>query len=147
MFKVGASKDEMGSGGRYIQFLFTAICFTFLIIGCGNKEVEMTTGTGNVDLEHSGNGLVADSVRITETTVGNIDGVEIGVGNVYKRVVEQGENRGQSLVSAQLFADEERKIVFEGQVVKIGGVALQVLNIVEGESGGRGWVVVTSLKH
>ena len=74
-------------------------------------------------------------VEIKETTVGNLGGVDIGVGNIWEREYTLPDGTSRSGPTAQLFIEEERLIVGKGSVITVDKSRWEVVDVEMKELG------------
>lgn len=79
-----------------------------------------------------------DEVIITETTVGNINGVDISCGNIYKRKKENsgGDMHKEMSVTFRISAREVHTLFLNDQL-DFNGQTWKVAEFLEGEREGR----------
>jgi hypothetical protein len=77
------------------------------------------------------NSLVAEEImiEIKETTVGYIDDLEVGVGNIWEREYSLPDGSTKTGLTAQLFMDESWLFVGKGSVVDIKGTKWEVIEV------------------
>lgn len=74
-------------------------------------------------------------VEIKETTVGSLDGVDVGVGNIWEREYTLPDGTSRSGPTAQLFIESERLIVGKGSAIAVGESRWEVVDVEMKELG------------
>ena len=83
-------------------------------------------------------------IVITETTVGSVDGLSVGMGNVWERDVAFPGEPTRRVMSCMLYPEEgERRVAAVGLKVRIGDAEYEVTEVEPGENGELGWVKLT----
>ncbi|CAN5328834.1 hypothetical protein BH11PSE11_BH11PSE11_26970 [soil metagenome] len=68
-------------------------------------------------------------IEIEETTVGDLQGVAVGVGNIWERDHVMADGRLKRGLTAQLFIDDTAFIVGKGSVFELKGECWEVVEV------------------
>ena len=83
--------------------------------------------------------VIQDSVSIQETTLENLDSVDVGVANMWERTYVDASGATRTALTARLDFElggtTQRVVAGEGSVVKIGATSWEVVGLVKPAEG------------